>query len=141
MSKIALVSGSSSQLKIRALAERSYTSAWFQRARAYAIAKCDRWYILSAHYGLVESDQLIDPYDEKLKNLSREDQFKWVERVLNDLRRVPINAHDSFVLLASAAYRDILAPMLTARRYNYEAPLTGMGITDQMKWLSEEVEQ
>lgn len=139
MSKIALVNGSSSQLKIRALAERSYTSAWFQKARAYTIAKCDRWYILSPHYGLLEPDQLIDPYEDKFKKLSREEQFKWAERVFNDLRRTQISTMDTLILLASAAYCDLLTPIFDARSFRYETPLAGMGITDQMKWLSDEL--
>jgi hypothetical protein len=140
MSRIGLVSGSSSQLKIRALAERSYTSAWFQKARVYAINKCDRWYILSPHYGLIEPDQLIDPYTDKFRDFSREDQFKWAQRVLVELGRTRLTTMDTIVILASTAYRDLLAPMFEARNFRYEAPLVGMGITNQMKWLRDEVE-
>lgn len=141
MSRIGLVRGSSTQLKIRALAERSYTSAWFQKARAYAITKCDRWFILSSHYGLLTPDQLIDPYDDKFKEFSREDQFKWAERVLNDLRRTQISSMDTIILLANAAFCDLLTPIFEARRFRYETPLAGMGITDQIKWLSDAVEE
>jgi hypothetical protein len=140
MSRIGLVSGSSSQLKIRALADRSYTSAWFQKARAYAINKCDRWYILSPHYGLIEPDQLIDPYAEKFKDFSREDQFKWAQRIFAELGRTRLTTMDTIVLLASAAYRDLLTPMFEARNFRFEAPLAGMGITDQMIWLSDAME-
>lgn len=45
-------------------------SALFRGRRAYVERTCDRWFVLSAKYGLVESETVVAPYDQTLTKAS-----------------------------------------------------------------------
>jgi hypothetical protein len=47
-------------------AQDLYTSAVFVGRRAWVEQSCDRWFILSAKHGLVDPEQVLEPYDESL---------------------------------------------------------------------------
>ena len=51
------------------LAKDLYISDWFRKPAAYAGRNSDAWYILSARYGLVEPNQVIEPYDVTLNRM------------------------------------------------------------------------
>ena len=59
---IALVSCVKSKLPGPCLARDLYTSVRFRRMRTYAEREADRWFILSAKYGLVEPDAVLHSY-------------------------------------------------------------------------------
>ena len=61
-------------------AEELYVSDWFKKARAYILSRMapqDRWYILSAKYGLVEPGRTIKPYNQTLKDMQKLDRRAW----------------------------------------------------------------
>lgn len=135
MTKICIVGDSRTQLSIRALAENMFTSTLFKRSRDYARSQCDVWYIASAHYGLLEPDELIDPYSVTIDSLSDEERFKVTQRIVQGLYRRGVSTNDSFVILTKAAYSNILEPVLAARSYDARYPLAGKGIVQQLWWL------
>lgn len=137
MSRICLVSGSKSQMKTRALADRLYTSTLFQRASRYAVEKCDRWFILSARHGLVAPGQVIEPYDIGFNDLSDQERFEWAQNVMQFLLRERITTHDTLILLASKSVREYLVPVLESRRLRFEIPIEGMNAVEQMRWLGQ----
>ena len=47
-------------------ARELYVSAWFLKARAYAEAHGERWFVLSAEHGLLRPDDVIHPYEKTL---------------------------------------------------------------------------
>jgi len=49
-----------------ALAKDLYRSDWFLKARACAESAGSCWFILSAEYGLVHPDEMIEPYEMTL---------------------------------------------------------------------------
>ena len=56
----------------RATAARAkdlYRSDWFLKARACAEAVGSCWFILSAEYGLVHPDEMIEPYEMTLDTM------------------------------------------------------------------------
>ncbi len=71
----------------RHLARELYASQLFKRRRAYAESLAAPWYILSAKYGLVEPDQVIDSYDLSLKDLPAHERRAWSEKVFRDLEQ------------------------------------------------------
>ncbi len=71
----------------RHLARELYTSQLFRRRRAYAESLATPWYILSAKYGLVEPDRVIDSYDLSLKDLPAHERRAWSEKVFRDLEQ------------------------------------------------------
>ncbi len=116
-----------------------YTSAWFKKASAYAQQIADRWFILSAKYGLVPPDQVIAPYDETLNRMPAAQRRAWAKRVLQDLRH-EVQAGDDIIILAGQRYRAHLIDPLEAIGCNVEIPMRGLRISEQLRWLNEHLE-
>ncbi len=77
--------------------------------RAYAEANADRWYILSAEYGLVRPDQTLEPYERTLNRMGSADREAWAARVRHQLDEVlPNRAH--VIVLEGTRYRENLIP-------------------------------
>jgi hypothetical protein len=134
MRTIALISCGKSKLSEPALAHRLYTGNLFQKSLAYARRRnADTIYILSAKYGLVEFDQLIEPYEKTLNRMSAADVARWAADVLTQLRARTDFTADRFIFLAGDKYRSLLIPHLK----HVEVPLEGLGFGKQLKFLKE----
>jgi hypothetical protein len=68
-----------------AAARDLYCSPLFEGRRAWVESTCGRWMILSARYGLVDPDDIIDPYDQSLTTASAAEKRLWTKQVLVDL--------------------------------------------------------
>lgn len=104
-------------------------SALFRGARCYVERSCERWFILSARYGLVRPEQVIAPYDETLTTLPRGERCSWAERVLGELERElgPDLSGITFEAHAGAKYLDCLVHGIEERGGSVEEPLHGLG--------------
>lgn len=140
-----------------------YQSDWFRKARAYAEAVGDRWYILSAKYGLVPPDAVIAPYEKTLKRMPAHERRIWGQWVVTDLLSVltgtterdgsrdwrkrhslpsaaPVSCR--LVILAGADYRTPLLEALALREgwdIDVETPLAGKGIGQQLQWMNKAI--
>lgn len=112
-----------------------YISEWFRRARAYAEAFGDRWYILSAKYGLLEPETRIEPYDQTLSALSRTARAEWGSATAGQIRAVLGSRPVTLQMLAGRGYRDPLLPHLAG--YTIDVPMAGLGIGQQIAWLGQ----
>ena len=83
-----LVSCVGQKLSVPAPAADLYTSAWFRKARSYVAESGEPWFILSAKYGLVHPDKVIEPYDVTLNTMPVADRREWARSVLGDLEFV-----------------------------------------------------
>ncbi len=133
--KIALVACVSKKATISRPARDLYTSAWFMKASAYAQQIADRWFILSAKYGLVPPDRVIAPYDETLNRMPAAQRRAWAKRVLQDLRH-EVHAGDDIVILAGQRYREHLIDPLETMGCNVDIPMRGLRIGEQLRWLN-----
>ena len=128
MKTIGLVSCSKAKLDRRAPARELYSASdLFRKASSYCESSCEGWYILSAKYGLVKPDDVIDPYDVTLKKMSRSEQHNWGQRVARQLRElgdVKFEAH---------AGRDYVWPIEEAG-VRLEKPLGGLSIGRRKRW-------
>ena len=68
-----------------ARARELYTSPLFVKRRRYAEGSGRPWYILSALYGLVDPDQVLEPYDMHLAKQSAAYRRHWAAQVVRDL--------------------------------------------------------
>ena len=116
-------------------AENLYISPLFRKHRQFARQYCDKWYILSAEYGLLEPHQIIRPYNKTLKTMSERDRKQWARAVFQDLRQ-RLHKGDTVTVLAGASYRKNLMPLLVSEGYETRAPLAGRSLGVQMKWLN-----
>jgi hypothetical protein len=140
--RVGLVGCASMKLKRPAPARDLYVSPLFRKASAYAEATCERWFILSAKHGLVDPDEVIEPYDVRLGRATRDPTtdappiHAWAARVRTQLAgALAIEAPDIsplLVVLAGAQYEMVVwhSP------WPYEAPLRGLGMGQRLAWLN-----
>lgn len=112
-----------------------YTSALFQKARAYAERTADAWFVLSAKYRLVNPDTVIEPYDVTLNDMGVSERRAWAAKVQQQLEPVT-RTGDTVVMLAGVRYREGLTAALQRRGVRVEVPMQGLKIGEQLQWLS-----
>ncbi len=134
MAKLCLVSCVSKKRAERYPAEEMYISPLFQGAKSFAKARFDRWYVLSAEYGLLEPGQIIEPYEKTLKKMNRSERKLWAEKVFTALTPY-LKTTDILGLIAGQDYREFLLPMLTERGYIVVVPMEGLSIGKQLSWF------
>ena len=126
--RVGLVSCSKAKLDKAARARDLYSpSDLFRKVSSYCDAHCDRWYVLSAKYGLVDPEAVIEPYDLTLAKMPRAEQRRWGQRVALQLRRL------GDVLLEAHAGRNYLWPLESAG-LEVSTPLDGLAIGQRKRW-------
>jgi hypothetical protein len=129
---VVLLSCVKSKRSHRCRAWEMYTSPLFRKMMDYAQSlKPKNIFILSAKYGLLRLDEMIEPYEQTLKNMKSAYKRLWAQGVLAELRKHCDFDADNFVFLAGAPYRENLAPHLK----HYEVPMEGLAFGKQLQWL------
>jgi hypothetical protein len=128
--RIALVACCGQKLDRAAPASELYISPLFKKAAAYA-RTFSGWYILSAKYGLVRPDAVIEPYNCTLLKMRKADRVVWGLKVLKQMIAEGI-ARAELVALAGAKYTE---PLVRAG-LSVETPMKGLGIGKQLRWLT-----
>ena len=122
--RIALVGCGAAKRDEACPARDMYTSAFFSLKRQYA-EQFDDWYILSAKHGLLDPDEVIDPYDQSIEDVDTATWADQVEKHLDNLGDVQL------VFLCGRNYWEPLG-------LSGDTPLTDAGgMFDQMSWLSD----
>jgi hypothetical protein len=125
MAVIALISCTKSKLSHACAAKELYSkSNLFRHSYDYAELIADKIYVLSAKHGLVDENDVIEPYDETLLNKSAKEKEKWAMDVLKSLTTVSDLSNDQYVILAGKVYYEKLLPGLK----NYRIPLEGVSL-------------
>jgi cytoplasmic iron level regulating protein YaaA (DUF328/UPF0246 family) len=137
--KIVLVSCVSKKSTIACPARSLYTSDWFIKAARYADQTSQEWYILSAKYGLVHPDQVLEPYNTTLKTMDKRARQAWAEWVFASLQP-RLSPGDTVIFLAGQAYREFLADRISRLGCKIEIPMEGLRIGEQLHWLSQPTE-
>jgi hypothetical protein len=140
MAIVGLISCVSRKKPYATEAQFLYDSALFEKSRRYVQEKCDRWYILSAKYGLLAPHQAIEPYEETLKEKPRDIRKKWAMGVWDKLGDL-LSSGDHVIILAGASYRDFLLPFMLQKKCTVEVPLEGKSIGRQLQWLSDHLSE
>lgn len=118
-------------------AERLYQSTWFNKAKEYAETASGEWGILSAKHGLVSPTDIIEPYDETLNNMPAADRKEWSRSVAKAIKD-HYRSNTKIVVLAGKKYREYLLPLLHDDGYEVEVPMEGLGIGEQLGWLTDQ---
>jgi cytoplasmic iron level regulating protein YaaA (DUF328/UPF0246 family) len=138
MRTVALVACVKSKHAESAPAAELYQSAWFRKARAYAEQEADAWYILSAKYGVVSPNEVIEPYNESLYDASAGERKECATGVLDTLREL-LSAEDEVIILAGLRYREHLEERLRQFAARVSVPMEGLGIGEQLRFLNERI--
>ena len=92
------------------------------------------WIILSAEYGLVHQDEMIEPYEMTLDAMGVAERRNWSRRVQQQMdERMPDARR--IVVLAGQRYREFLMEYLRSRAATVHVPLAGMRNGPQLSWL------
>ena len=129
-----LVSCVSQKLAIPAPAKDLYISSLFQKSRAYVERLGQPWFILSAKYGLVHPDQVIEPYDLTLNGMGVADRRRWSDTVMSQLQP-HLNGVNEVVFLAGRSYCKYLKPQLVKRGVAVLDPMKGLQIGRRLSWV------
>ena len=139
MSKtVALVACVSKKRSTPSPARDLYISDWFLKASIYARHAADEWYILSAKYGLIRPDAMIEPYDETLNTMPIAARRAWAKKVLYALRE-RLESGDIVIILAGTKYREHLVAPIREMGCDVEIPMEGLRIGEQLSWLSRQI--
>ena len=113
-------------------------SALFSKAYRYALKKYDLIGILSAKYGLLLPEEIIEPYDQTLKTMKKNQKQKWAIQVNNELSlKFDVEIISRVYFHAGKDYRDHLLPLIEQRKIDVEIPLKGLTYGRQLKWYND----
>lgn len=140
---ICLIACSATKATTAQAAGRLYTGDLFRKSLRWAQG-CTTFravYVLSAHHGLVDLAQVIEPYDLALCNVSQTQRRIWAARVGEQLLELVDLDHDNVTALAGRHYTDELSLHLQRRAPGVvlHRPLAGLGIGEQKTWLKREL--
>jgi hypothetical protein len=136
--KIFLIACSRRKCRDVVPARHLYISTLFNLASKYAERESNKWFILSAKWGLVEPDRVLGPYNQMLNELTDVERKKWARNVFDNLRS-NLKRGDTVVFIAGILYREFLIPLLEDMGVTVEVPLYGLTIDKQVKWLHERI--
>jgi len=131
---LVLVSCVGQKLGEPAPARLLYRSEWFKKVRRLVDAQRADWFVLSAQYGVVAPDALIDPYEKTLNTMRASDRRDWAEYVYRQLAPF-LTGPRRVVIFAGQRYRERLVPTLQGNGHAVEVPLAGLRIGEQLAWL------
>ena len=107
----------------------------FRKAYKYCTKKYDCVAILSAKYGLLLPDDVIDPYNVTLNEMSSDEIRNWSSKVFSQMNsRLDLNNLARVFFHAGKNYRRYLIPKLESAGIKCKAPLENLGIGKQKAW-------
>lgn len=123
------------KLDVPAPAKDLYTSTLFRKERAYAEQAGARWFVLSAEHGLVDPEQVLEPYDLRLSKTSRDYRRAWGARVVKQLgEAVGTVAGLTIEVHAGSAYADAIRGLLSGEGATVIEPLAGLTMGARLSW-------
>lgn len=140
--EVGLVSCTKSKLDEAALPKDLYTkSAYFRKARAYSEQNHNCWYILSAKHHLLKPDgPKIEPYDETLTDVGKEERRKWAETAVDQLDSENLLRDDvTLVIHAGRVYYSELLPLLP-QNITVRIPTEGHQFGETLSWYNEHLD-
>ena len=132
--RLFLVSCVKTKLSRPAKAKDLYISDWFRKARACVEREGGAWRILSAKYGLVHPEDVIQPYEKTLITMQVTERRTWADNVLKALEHCLGDA-DAVVFFAGERYREFLEPWLRSRCIGFDVPMRGLSQGRQLAYL------
>lgn len=137
---VGLVSCTKSKLPEAAPARELYSPSWvFKKSVEYVESRCDAWHVLSAKHGLVEPDEVVEPYDETLSGAPKATRDAWAARVREQIRARYEGRRVKFILMAGSSYAGAVEGIEDEEWVSAEVeePMRGMGTGFRRRWLAQ----
>ena len=138
--RVGLIGCGAAKVEQAAPAAELYTGPFYRLCRQWMTkpGRVDEWGILSAKYGLVLPETVIEPYDLALKHLHYRELCRWREQVHEQLMR-QWGAQVIYMVLAGDRYcsalsrmpmvEDVIAHWTNMRKLNgMRRPQMGIGV-------------
>ncbi len=135
---IALVSCTKKKRDQRSKPKELYmASAYFQKMRRYSEKYHDDWYILSVKHHLLDPEgPKIGPYDDTLKDATKEEKIEWGKKVFRQLQEEGLLDKKLYIHAGEDYYQGLL-PLLAEEGVKYEIPTKGLRIGKTMSWYNQ----
>ncbi len=134
--RVALVGCGKAKAPTAQPAKDLYVGMLFKAARSYAELLCDDWLTLSAFYGVLAPEQIVEPYDRNLSAMRLVEREAWGHRVSSSLNARYRGLRVQYVGLAGAEYLEHLHLNGAIDR-----PLDGMGVGSRVRYLRDAVRE
>ena len=131
--KIGLIGCGKDKSPIRCKAEEMYIGGYFKLGLKFARKSFEKIYILSAKYGLLELEDMIEPYNMTLNTMDNNEIYVWSKRVAEALKS-KLNKDDVVTFVCGKEYYKYLKGMLPCK-YVLLFDGSGMGIGKQMAYF------
>ena len=132
---LALVACTKAKLSKPAPARDLYSSPAFLMKRRLAERAGASWVVLSAKHGVLQPDDLVEPYDETLTTMGVAARKAWARNVLPSL--IPLaRDHGHVVCLAGQRYIEFLVRPIADAGIRVSLPLKGLRQGEQLAWLT-----
>lgn len=133
---LALISCTKAKLSKSAPARDIYSSPAFQMKRQLAERAGASWVVLSAKHGILQPDDVVEPYDETLTTMGVAARKAWARNVLPTL--IPLAREAGHVVcLAGQRYIEFLVQPMTEAGVSVLQPLKGLRQGEQLAWLTQ----
>ncbi|MGP4069743.1 DUF6884 domain-containing protein [Halobacillus sp. B29] len=135
--KIALISCTKLKANYPCSAREMYqNSPLFKKGVSFIEQKnYDEWFVLSANYGLLKQDDVIEPYDVTLNDMKSLERKKWADLVLKQIDYLQLHL-EQIDFYAGRKYREHLIPIIEQKGINCCVPLQGKGIGEQLQFYT-----
>tara|TARA_R100001594_G_scaffold150647_1_gene213059 strand:+ start:5412 stop:5819 length:408 start_codon:yes stop_codon:yes gene_type:complete len=131
MNNIALISCVSKKLQGAHKAKDIYISPLFKKSKIYAEKHYDDYYILSARYGLLHKNKIINSYNLTLNNMNNKKKQIWSVLVAKQIKQY-IKTNNKLIILAGSNYYKNLVKYIP---HNYQIIMKGMSIGQRLQYL------
>jgi cytoplasmic iron level regulating protein YaaA (DUF328/UPF0246 family) len=131
--KIAFIACSKKKSNVRAKAKNIYQGQLFKKALLYCSFFYDQIYILSAKYGLLSLDDIIDPYEETLNTKTEKQKREWADKVKKQMQQKEIE-YELVDIFAGKNYYKYL-------KYNTVPLADKSGLGYQLQWLNNKIKE
>lgn len=133
-----LISCSKTKADGTRIAKEMYISALFKKSIEFAESQGGEVAILSAKYGVILPDDIIDTYNITLNDMDKEQKIAWAMLVYNSLvNRFGINK--DYCFLAGKSYYQELVKIMKPEGIRYSIMMESMGIGQRLKFLNEQL--
>jgi len=114
-----------------------YRSPLFHGAREYVERSCERWLILSAHHGVLEPNEVIEPYDTTLLTFTIAEKREWSQRVVAQLQtRVSLEGAAFEIHAGQEYYENGLLGFLSAASAYVVIPTVDLPLGEKLQFYN-----
>lgn len=111
-------------------AKNLYCSSRFIDTRRFVEHQNSDWYILSAKYGLLDPNIIIEPYDYSNFQKTSLEQYFWADTIVKALLKI-YTAPQTFVILAEDSYSITVSEILQNHGFQIVLPYHNLSYNDQ----------